>query len=79
MIEGILNENRAERLREIVFKNLGNYNLFFRDENELYIFEEKLNPTPPVIAAIHDLGLEVTTYCDEQDVAVDLDAVIANM
>lgn len=79
VIEGILNENRAERLREIVFKNLGNYNLFFRDENELYIFEEKLNPTPPVIAAIHDLGLEVTTFCDEQDVAVDLDAVIANM
>lgn len=78
ILKGKVSRRKLENLKSIILKNIGEYNIYFVENYDIFAFAPnfKINPTPFVLNELGNLGFEYETVFDKTDLKLDLDKIL---
>ena len=78
LLQGILSNKKAEGLKSLIEKNPGEYLIYFKEGNKVYLFDDsfKINPTPFVLNELYNLGFEASSFVDKTNLKLDLNKIL---
>ena len=78
LLQGVISNKKAESLKTLIDKNPGEYLIYFKEGLKTFRFDDqfKINPTPFVLNELYNLGFDVSSFVDKNNLKLDLDKIL---